>query len=58
MLQDLQIPSHTHSATGLGRMAAEATVCMSLIIVAVQHNVLCVCVASLCHCCCFSMFGR
>ncbi len=43
MLQDLQIPSHTHSATGLGRMAAEATVCMSLIIVAVQHNVLCVC---------------
>ncbi|DBA90584.1 TPA: hypothetical protein ACH3X1_003820 [Trebouxia sp. C0004] len=42
MLQDLQIPSHTHSATGLGRMAAEATVCMSLIIVAVQHSVLCV----------------
>ena len=43
MLQDLQMPSHNHSATGLGRMAAEATVCMSLIIVAVQHTVLCVC---------------
>ncbi len=43
MLQDLQMPSHGHTATGLGPMAAEATVCMSLLIVAVQHSVLCVC---------------
>lgn len=43
MLQDLQMPGHGPSATGPGRMAAEATVCMSLIIVAVQHSVLCVC---------------